>query len=322
MSTSRPIELLNTTWSGANKATSHSWERLNHAMYTALTLAIGSGMEFAEGDWEYIASHYNSDRWIGESSENFYTLAIEVGNLSFAASYEFALKRDFIIADNVRQRERSPASMYLHGGLGTHQRCRLAVGFCFPWDGHDVKVTSFSKEGEQTCVFACAHEDGSKHWGKIIKRYRITRADIIAGRKAARPHRGPSQHQGETVDAWHFRNSEGKTIHLLKAEKVGKVYEVCGRIQVCSRGLHGSIRAVDALAHAGSLCDIVCRTRHSGAIDRRSDKLASQYREVLWQADCTEALRKFWAACPTGTDNALFESLLMELAPEEPEEQR
>ena len=77
---SAAIQLLDLVWSSANKATEHSWERLNHGMRAALSLAIGAGLKFEEGDVAHVLSNYRSGYWIGESSEWIYSDAITVGN--------------------------------------------------------------------------------------------------------------------------------------------------------------------------------------------------------------------------------------------------
>lgn len=48
---SAPIRLLDITWGSTNDSTAHSWERLNHAMHSALKLAIGAGFKFEPDDF-------------------------------------------------------------------------------------------------------------------------------------------------------------------------------------------------------------------------------------------------------------------------------
>ena len=97
--------------------------------------------------------------------------------------------------------------------------------------------------------------------------------------------------------AWHFRDAGGTTSRLAKPEHVGVRYSVTPPVACCSNGLHGSIRAIDALEYASSTTAIICRTSHEGEIDRQHDKLASEHRTVLWQADCTMALHEFACLC-------------------------
>ena len=67
-------------------------------------------------------------------------------------------------------------------------------------------------------------------------------------------------------------------------------------IVACKSGLHGSRSALDALNHATG--SIICRTRHWGDVDEKTNKLASRHREVLWMADAERELRLFacWPA--------------------------
>jgi len=175
------IELLDLVRAKSNMAAGHSWERLNHAMRNALSLAIGAGFKFAPGDVEYVMGNYNSGYWIGESPEWVYSMAVTVGNMSAVTSYETWKGRGPFIADDVEPSERS--SPYLHG---VHARAseRLHVGARFTWAGHErVKVNSFSDDGKH--VNAALYEKGDGGYeSKVVKRFRISREDIIIDRAA------------------------------------------------------------------------------------------------------------------------------------------
>jgi len=97
--------------------------------------------------------------------------------------------------------------------------------------------------------------------------------------------------------AWHFRDQDGTTSRLAKPEEVGVRYSVKPPIACCRNGLHGSIRAIDALEYAASATAIICRTYHEGEMDHQSNKIASEHRTVLWQADCTAVLHEFACLC-------------------------
>ena len=101
----------------------------------------------------------------------------------------------------------------------------------------------------------------------------------------------------DPILAWHFRDKDGTTSRLAKPEEVGVRYSVTPPITCCRNGLHGSIRAIDALGHAASTTAIVCRTSHEGEVDHQSDKIASEHRTVLWQADCTAVFHEFACLC-------------------------
>lgn len=186
MKTKRPeassaIRLLDLVWDENQTAVAHSYERLNHAMRDALQLAIGAGFTFAAGDIKHIWESYRTSYWIGESPEWVYALAIAVGNLSAVKSFEAWKGRDAFIADDVRLN--CSGEGYLHGGPGTRQKERLAVGFTFMWRGYDVKVTSFAGDGQS--LTAVSHKERF-HEGKVDKRFTITRDAIFAERAQGR----------------------------------------------------------------------------------------------------------------------------------------
>jgi hypothetical protein len=175
------IELLDLVYNRTNESVEHSWERLNHSMRRALELAIGAGFDFAEGDMAHIHANYRSHYWLGESSEWVYALAIGVGNLTAAKSYEAYANREPFIADDVRLHINGQC--YTQGDPGKRQRERLAVGSEFPWKGATARVTSFSGDG--TTITACTYrkiKNGDYERERIHKRYKISRDDIIADR--------------------------------------------------------------------------------------------------------------------------------------------
>ena len=103
--------------------------------------------------------------------------------------------------------------------------------------------------------------------------------------------------------AWHFLPPDGRLANgdgtLVIA---GKTYRVEPPIECCSRGLHYSVRPLDALQHAPG--PIVCRVECSGTIDAQDDKGACSVRRVLWLADATVPLRLFACWCAEQALNA------------------
>jgi len=55
------IELLDLVYASTNDATSHSYERLNHAMRNALKLAIGAGFKFDISSKVHVKAAFTSD---------------------------------------------------------------------------------------------------------------------------------------------------------------------------------------------------------------------------------------------------------------------
>lgn len=185
------IELLEVVWANANRATGHSFERLNHAMRNAMEMAIGAGFVFAEKDMERIASDFGWGHWCGESSEWVYSLAIQVGNMSAIREYERWKVREPFIATKVTTSERSGA--YVHGS-GTRDKERLHVGCEFMWQGHKVVVNSFAKDSAYVNVGAykkvkTTNGRYSHFSDKLERRFKITREELLSGRAEDRERR-------------------------------------------------------------------------------------------------------------------------------------
>ena len=103
-------------------------------------------------------------------------------------------------------------------------------------------------------------------------------------------------HMSETILAWHFRRLDGTTEHLQTPETVGQTYRFDRTIIPSVQGLHGSVRAIDALKYASG--SLVCRTLHGGTIvPHDGDKIASSARKLLVQTDATNLLHEFACWC-------------------------
>ena len=97
----------------------------------------------------------------------------------------------------------------------------------------------------------------------------------------------------ETVYAWHFVPKNLRLAHSGEPVEVGRSYRVEPPIIPCRRGLHGSLRLIDALGFASS--SILTRCRYDGTIVHEADKLAASERTVLWLGDIELILHE--AAC-------------------------
>lgn len=102
---------------------------------------------------------------------------------------------------------------------------------------------------------------------------------------------------GNSIECWHFASAnrrlgygDGRLI------VVGAVHEVAVTPKCCETGLHGSIRAIDALKYSSG--PIISRVRISMEIDQQDDKLCGRRRKYLAVADATDELRSFshWCA--------------------------
>ena len=105
--------------------------------------------------------------------------------------------------------------------------------------------------------------------------------------------------ESDPILGWHFVGADrmldahGQRIDAeTRRVAPGYVYtEVGGEIECCTRGMHASVLALDALQHAPG--PVVCRVASWGEVDELPDKLAARNREVLWMADATRELRLF-----------------------------
>ncbi len=155
-------------WDHVCESTQHSWDRVNSSMAIVLALAISSGQRFDADDFHRIFSHFAGDRWgsFGTSAwEQFYTLAVDSCNMSAVKSFETWAGRGPFIVDG-------------YNGV----KHRVSVGSQFPWDGVNVTVTSFAAKDDNgsDTVIACSYTLST---GKVKKRYRISRLDVISERK-------------------------------------------------------------------------------------------------------------------------------------------
>lgn len=165
--------MLSQVWKESQKATDHSWGRLNTVMRNTLRLAIGAGFEFQESDFKDLGQ-FRPGYWLGSSDEWIYSAAIAESNYSAATAYESWKGRSAIIADGVSMG--STHDLYAHKANDRESE-RLHVGSKFKWDGETVTVTSFNKDGD---AVACSYADAGR--SKIKRRYVVTRDKVIRDR--------------------------------------------------------------------------------------------------------------------------------------------
>jgi len=97
--------------------------------------------------------------------------------------------------------------------------------------------------------------------------------------------------------AWHFLRKDGTSGADRKYRPSGtEVHD--GPLELCEIGLHGSRRALDALAHAPG--PVVRRVELAGNIIEGKDKACASIRRELWRLDATDILRKFARWCAIG----------------------
>jgi len=156
----------------------HSWRVDNDCLHTALSLAVGSGMEFYTDDFKYISDNFKFGYWAGNDGhmqgEWFYFKAISEGNTKAAQSFEAWKNRKPFIYDNISHAWKKD--------FNERKQCRVFVNAKFVWAGEQVKVTSFSENGLH--LVACSYHPKKDQYDspKIKKRYKITSADLKKAR--------------------------------------------------------------------------------------------------------------------------------------------
>lgn len=172
------LRLLQLIWDNALGATGHSWRRLNASLQQGLRLAVTSGMKFGRDDFKKIEERYRPQYWMGlgsDDGEGYFRIAVVEDNTSAAASFETWKGRKPFFFRGIETE-----------GNRFEGRKRLFVGAWFPWKGERVSITSMGNE----LIGACSYipEKGNPHWsiwsrGKILHRYRIGRAELVAALK-------------------------------------------------------------------------------------------------------------------------------------------
>ena len=96
--------------------------------------------------------------------------------------------------------------------------------------------------------------------------------------------------------AWHFL-SEDKRLGYDDGRlvEVGQTLECKGDPALCSNGMHGSVRLIDAVYYANG--PIACRVEIDGDVIEGEDKLCGRRRTVLWMLDATRLLHEFACTC-------------------------
>jgi len=97
-------------------------------------------------------------------------------------------------------------------------------------------------------------------------------------------------------EGWHFLKEDRRLQYPpYTLVEPGQTLYVKPPIKLCTRGLHASKRAIDALSYAPG--PVVCRVRLSGEIIEDGDKAVATERTCLWMADATTVLYEFACWC-------------------------
>ena len=93
---------------------------------------------------------------------------------------------------------------------------------------------------------------------------------------------------------WHFLRQNWETDSGSIKTKVGETYHVEPPIEICSHGLHGSRKVLDAIVYSYGPILTLCEVW--GEFDEQSDKVVAEFRRPLWGKDISPELNE-WACC-------------------------
>ena len=93
---------------------------------------------------------------------------------------------------------------------------------------------------------------------------------------------------------WHFLRQNWETNSGSIKTKVGDTYHVEPPIKICSHGMHGSRKVLDALGYLAGPILTLCEVW--GEFAEQSDKIVAEYRRPLWGKDISTELNE-WACC-------------------------
>lgn len=160
------LQLVSIVW----KHSPHrSRQQFYHAMESAVTFAIKTGLRWDLGDYTQMLSEFVFGRGYGaawvyqKSPEHWYLTAVIAGNTSFCQAFEHANGFKPYFGRNVRMR-------FNYSGSYEAKRSRLAVGMTFDWDGCRPAVTSITPEHIVACTYNTT--------GGLDRKFKITRASL------------------------------------------------------------------------------------------------------------------------------------------------
>ena len=147
-------------------------------------LLINTGCRFEKETLKKIETDRNLSRYgpqVDMPDEGHYTLAAQMGHVSFCGAYEHLVGRKPFITKGISY-DTYMSRYNVHNNNRTQGR--LAVGSEFVWQGVKVRVTSF--KDSSAALVACAYhptEDGYR--GEIKKRFTITHKALTEAHKKA-----------------------------------------------------------------------------------------------------------------------------------------
>ena len=104
------------------------------------------------------------------------------------------------------------------------------------------------------------------------------------------------QGKGEAMKAWYFSQSSRRLRYGDNRRiKAGMSHRVKCIPILCTQGLHGSVKIMDALGYAPG--NVVWRVRLSGDMVIGDDKVTATERKYLWGYNADKVLRHFARLC-------------------------
>jgi len=154
------LQLVRLVYTEGQKATGHSWTRLNQALYQAAKVAIEGGLLFNQDDFTTFHTDTRASYWIGAHPDGLYAAACKAGNESACRAYEH------------------------HYGFAPYELDgrRVFVGHDFAWNGERVTCTSISEKRLVACLYELEGV-AARYERKILHRYSITPEQMNAERK-------------------------------------------------------------------------------------------------------------------------------------------
>jgi hypothetical protein len=95
--------------------------------------------------------------------------------------------------------------------------------------------------------------------------------------------------QERKILAWHFCGDTLRDGRPIPPD--GEVLEHEGELIMCAKGLHASVKIMDALSYSPGY--IICRVKCEGRIIKDTDKLVCSKRTIIWRIQGEKVLRLF-----------------------------
>jgi len=160
-----------------------SWDGMNHAMWSAVSTAVGSGLEFSKEDFDSGFGDYGK-RWNGgcDFRTVLYQIAVQSDNIKVAKAMEQSDGIGPFMANDVDLGYKHGAVM-LHL-VGNRARSRLVVGARVSFDKRMWYVTAMDKDFVRFAAYKTGYRSGKPE--KLCKLSREELAKFFPAPKKAK----------------------------------------------------------------------------------------------------------------------------------------